>query len=147
MFVVKCGPQMWQKISRCFSQASRWPLKPRSVQQESTDTQICADTSRLAAKALYMKAVIKFVSAEAQAAALWVEELRGRFFTALKHENWGSTFGFWNYIASDVDGNFVPIANWLFCKKIFTKSAFFSWFPVKTSLKHDQLFALSLLYH
>ncbi len=78
MFVVKCGPQMRLKISRCFSQVSRWPLKPRSVQQESTDTQICADTGRLAAKALYMKAVIKFV-AEAQAAALWVEELRGRF--------------------------------------------------------------------
>ncbi len=49
-----------------------------SFSPESTDTQICADTGRLAAKALYMKAVIKFV-AEAQAAALWVEELRGRF--------------------------------------------------------------------
>ncbi len=75
MFVVKCGPQMRLKISRCFS----LPVATKaSFSPESTDTQICADTGRLAAKALYMKAVIKFV-AEAQAAALWVEELRGRF--------------------------------------------------------------------
>lgn len=68
--------------------ATEAPLSPAEIyQHESTDTQICNDTGRLAAKVLYMKAVIKFVTAEAQAAALWVEELRGRFFPALKHEN------------------------------------------------------------
>lgn len=66
-------------------------------QHESTDTQICTDSRRLAAKVLSMKAVIKLVCCycRAQTAALWVEELRGRFFYRIKkYENWGITAGF-----------------------------------------------------
>jgi len=80
VFVAKMQAAQKLQLSRCFSRASSSPTQYSSIYHESTDTQICTDTGRLAAKVLYMKAVIKFVTAE----ALWVEELRGRFLYCIK---------------------------------------------------------------
>ncbi len=60
----------------------------------------------------------------------------GEIFTALKHENWGITSGFWNYSASDVDGNiFLLIADWLFCKENIHKVCIFVLISNKNILK------------